>query len=298
MSSSTGKAIGAARGSEYWYKFPEEIRIAQEDPEHPGHASHMARVSLENPEFQLLLHLIRTLGWETGSIGYYYRDPPNAPIPTAATAKRRITAARIVNAEWKAAKDKRYPIMVPIVRTDDPIMAENIENAARAADPPLVLARRFLAACKTMDPAMAAASVGMRLADANEAVKLLSAAPEIQAAVNAREIPLDVASRVAKKGQKEGAKALAAATSPTTGKVNAKALKAKAAEEHEPRPKARPVKLIHAMAQALPEGTSTAVVALLEWIGGDNSALNGHPKLRAAAEKAGWKASAAAAESE
>ena len=94
----------------------------------------MARVADDNPEFQLLVYLIDQLGWETGSICYYYRDPPNAPEPTAATARRRITAARKVNQMWKARKDPRYPIMVPIIRTDDPIMAMNVENAARAQD--------------------------------------------------------------------------------------------------------------------------------------------------------------------
>ena len=126
MASTSATKIGAKRGGDYFHKEPEGIRIAEEDPAHPGHAAHMARVADDNPEFQLLVYLIDQLGWETGSICYYYRDPPNAPEPTAATARRRITAARKVNQMWKSRKDPRYPIMVPIIRTDDPIMAMNV----------------------------------------------------------------------------------------------------------------------------------------------------------------------------
>ncbi len=298
MASSTGKAIGASRGGDYWHIEPEKIRIAQRDPEHPGHAAHMARTSLSNPDFALLVDLIRELGFETGSTIYYFRDPPNAPEPTAATGKRRVEASCIVNAEWKKARDPRYPIMIPMIRTDDPVMAENVENAARAADPPLVLARRFLAACRTMSEAKAAASVGMRLGDARDAVKLLSAAPELQAAVNAREIPLDVAKRVAKKGQRAAAKAIEEAT-PKGGKVDAKALGRAAKADPGPRLRARPAALARGVAEALAvrkrgqvvgtvEGIRDETRALAEFFAGDDDALNGYTRLKKIVASAGW----------
>lgn len=309
MGSDVGKKIGAVGRVDGWSLPPEKIRIAQEDPKHPHHDYHMARVALDNPEFQALLSSIRTLGWETGSICFYYRDPPGAEEATAATAKRRVTAARIVNREWKKSKDPRYPIVVPVIRTDDPIMAENIENSvAKAADPPLVLARRFLAASKTMGEASAAASIGLELAQAHNLVKALSLPEELQAQINARELPVDVALRTGRNGQAQArailkeaeTEAKNAATDPKTGavdEVKAKATKRakveRAAAEMPKRPMTMPAKKIHAWIDELQRmgNAPAAALAVLRHVAPrndeDKRVLDGFSRLRNAIDSAG-----------
>jgi hypothetical protein len=285
MASDTGKAIGSVTRGDFWGLPPEKIKIAQEDPSHPAHKWHMARVNLANPAFVALLEAIRVVGWQTGSACFAFvdKDEEGNKTAVAATAKRRVTAARIVNEEWKRANDPRYPIVVPLVLTKDPVMAENIENSLRVEDPPLVRARRFLASVDVLGEQAAAASNGFTLKDAHAAVELLKADPELQGAINRLEIPLDTATRISKQGRAKALEALGEATEPETGKIDKKKIK-KAAVQIEKstakRPKVMAAVKVVEMKKALKKAeVDDKFVALLDYMLGKKNALDAYPSL-------------------
>ena len=294
MASETGKQIGAVGRTDTFLLHPEKIVIREEDPKHPDHAFHMARVNPDNPAFQKLLASMREIGWQTGSAAFCYFDGKGADkVAVAATAKRRITAARTVNAE-RAAAGKTKPediLVVPVVPTSDPVMAQNIENSLREDDPPLVRARRFLAARDTMGAVRAAASVGFSLAEANQAVEMLKAEPELQKLVNEKVVPLDVGVRITKKGREAAAEQLNAARD-ETGKVDPKKLRAAAkkvspaakekgaSERQAARVKVMPGKQIVEVRKSIKAaGLDDKFLALIDFFLGKKNALKDYPSL-------------------
>ena len=113
---------------------------------------------------------------------------------------------------------------------------------------------------------MAAASVGLRLADARDLVKLLSSAPELQAAVNAREVPIDIAKREMKKGAKMAAADLAAASESSKGeggKVDGKKLRSNLKSVVGPGMSARQMRRVAAAFVGLPKTSKVAKTFIL-----------------------------------
>lgn len=279
------------------------IRIAEEDPSHPEHEAHMARVSLNDPENMALLESMRLIGWPTGSIVYIYKDGDGY---NAADARRRLTFAHIVDAEWKKAKDKRYPMRCHAVMTDDPDTARDIANAHRKEDPPLVRARRYVEKRAEYGwpnikdaAARAAACVGLRLDYANALAACLSLPADQRAKVNNGELPPDVAARAAKKGGAAAVETIVqTATDPASGKVDGRKAKA-AAREMPKRPKARPSRLVSSFSAELSRlaqnktrdgngdlAVPPHAVAMAQWFAGDNAALDGFPVMKKALESA------------
>jgi len=303
MASDTGKQIGSVIRGDTFGVPPEGIVIRQEDPSHPLHKSHMARVDPKNPEFVALLEGMRTLGWPTGSFVFIFTEDTGETfkdengktqkrkLSIAATGKRRITAARIVNEEWRKAKDPRYPIVVPCVITKDPIMAENIENSYRAADPPLVRARRFLTSVDVLGAQAAAASNGFSsVKEAEAAVELLKEDPDLQGAVNRLEVPLGLAAAASKLGREKAKEALAEATDPKTGRIDGKKLKSAvktakktAAATNGKRIKIMSGKEVVEIRKTLAKAEiDQKFVALLDYLLGKKNALDGYPALHKA----------------
>lgn len=130
--------------------------------------------------------------------------------------------------------------------------------------------------------------VGAR--DVDEVKMLLALAkldPAAQRAVDDGTVPIALATKLEAYSPEEQKRRIVRKTA--GGKGNAAPTKAQQDAAAPPRAKGRPAKLGLAMAESLPDA-SGPVLALLRWFGGDNAALDDQPKLRAAAEKAGWKA--------
>ena len=134
--------------------------------------------------------------------------------------------------------------------------------------------------------------VGAR--DVEEVKMLLALAkldPAAQKAVDDGTVPIALATKLEALPPAEQQRRVQRKTS--GGKGNAAPTKAQQDAAAPPRAKGRPAKFALGMAEALPDA-SGPVRALLNWFAGDNEAFADHPKLREAAEKAGWKATGAA----
>ena len=147
---------------------------------------------------------------------------------------------------------------------------------------------------------MATADIGplVGAADEEEVRMLLALAkldPAAQKAVDDGIVPIALATKLEAFAPEEQKRRIERRTA--GGKGNAAPTKKQQDAAAPPRPKGRPARLALGMAEALPDA-SGPVLALLSWFGGDNGALDAHPKLRAAAEKAGWKATGATEASE
>lgn len=226
---------GAKRGPESGFMAPEDITIGEMvDKKHPNHAFYAERLSPKDPDMIEMVAAMREVGWPDGSIAFLWK---NGKRVDAATARRRITAARIENERRRVAKDKRGQIVVPFLWTQDPVGAEAIENAGRKEVPPMQLARDFVALRDALgSETKAAARLVLPLTTAHYLEACLSLPVDIQGQVNRREIPVDVAGRMAKKGS-DAARTVVDASKDKSGKVDGEKARA-AAKDLPKRPKA------------------------------------------------------------
>lgn len=270
--------MGAVTRSDAWGIPPEKMHSPRSDPSHPEHAEWLERTSLDNPRTIALIESMRQNGTDEGPPVIVYRDGGQNVI---ADGDRRQAACLRVNEERRAAKSKLPQLILRTVTTRDPELARQMANACRQDDPPMLLARRFrLAIGAGMEPAAAAAANGLRLDYANALVKCLSLPADLQAKVNAGELPPDVAARAGKNGS-DAAREIVAASTGEDGKVDAGKAR-KAAREATKRPRAVNRDVALAMADRIDRVpahdiplTYADVAALVRRLVGDSSQENG-----------------------
>lgn len=211
MSSGQKRALQSDGVGETFSPPADLIRIVEEDPDHPHHAEHMARVSIDDPDMQALIASMREFSWRKSITMSVYLDGDTYAV---SAGRRRLTAVRIVNAERAAAKDKRGPIRPRVVVDDNPALTTTMENSMRKDDPPMVKARRFVDNSATMGAQAAARAAGfLTIAEANACAKILSVPDaSFHAAVNAGSITVDTAARAAKAGSAKVREVIAKAT--------------------------------------------------------------------------------------
>lgn len=282
MSSNTRKLLKSEGGGEYYQPPAEEIVIAEEDPTHPHHHEHMARMRPDDPDNIALCESLREFGWLPSKTIPVYRDGDHY---TVSDGRRSLTMTRIVNAERKAAKDRREPIRPRVVLDTDPALTTTIANEMRKGDPPMVRARRFVELRGTLGTNKAAAALGLSVRDAQALAEILGTPnAELHAAVNAAVIPIDTAARAAKKGGATVRAVIAKAKSPS-GKIDAKVAEA-ASKEGPRRAKTCPARMVVGVSISFlktttkaPQYTGEEVAALLRWIAGDTTSLEKEAKF-------------------
>ena len=196
MGSEQTKRVGATGRTDMFDIPPENLYSPRSDPTHDEHADWLARTDPTTPTMMALLDSMRLNGTDEGEPVIYTRTP--AKRNEIADGDRRHAACLIVNAERKATKPKGVMLVLRCVPTKDPVLARNLGNACRQDDPPMLLARRYRAAFPSMGKPAAAASLGLRLDYAGDLLACLSLPVEIQARVNAGELPPDQARRIGK----------------------------------------------------------------------------------------------------
>ncbi len=216
MGSDAGKRIGATGRRDAWTIDPAVLYSPRSDPKHEEHDNWLSRTDPNDPEMAALLTSMRENGTDEGTPIIVYSDGGKTCI---AAGDRRTAACLIVNRERKA--NRQPPLLLRALTTKDPVAARALENACRKEDPPLVLARRYRTNAATMGEAAAAAACGLTLAYANALVACLALPADIQAKVNAREIPPDVAARMGKAGS-EKAREIVKESTGADGKVDEK----------------------------------------------------------------------------
>lgn len=266
-----------------------KLYIAEDDPNHPNHHEHVARTRIDDPDMIVLLESFRAFGWIISRPAPAYLDGARYCM---SDGRRALVAARVVEAEWRAArpKDKRLvhgDMLARIFVDRDPALTESVANSMRKGDPPLVIARRFVQFRETTGAAKAAAAVGLSLADANNlAAVLANPNAELQKAVNERRVPSDVAARAAKKGS-AAVQGVIAKSRDADGKIDGKKAERAVKEGHETRPKARAANLaISFRDEAERLGINGQTLAVLRWFAGDNDALAGYAQIAKALESA------------
>jgi len=250
MSSGQKRALQSDGVGETFSPPADLIRIAEEDPEHPHHGEHMRRVSPDDPDMQVLLASFREFGWRKAITMSVYLD---GDVYSVSEGRRRLTALRIVNAERKAAKDKRGPIRPRVVIDDNPALTTTMANSMRKDDPPLVKARRFVENSETMGASAAARAAGfLTLAEAN-ACKAILQIPDasLHAAVNSGAVTVDTAARAAKKGQGTVRKVLTRARATGDGRVTEKGAREAVKAEVPKKMKARPAPILLSVEQEM-----------------------------------------------
>ncbi len=243
MSSGQKRALESDGVGETFQPPADLIRIAEEDPGHPHHAEHMARVAPTDPDMQALVASFREFGWRRSIVMSVYLDGDRYAV---SDGRRRLTAVRIENARRKTERDKRGPIRPRVVVDDNPALTTTMTNSMRKDDPPMVKARRFVENSETMGASAAARAAGfLTLAEAN-ACKAILSIPDasLHAAVNSGAVTVDTAARAAKKGGAVVRQVLTRARSSGGGKVTpegaAKAVMATVA----PRAKTKPAPVL------------------------------------------------------
>ncbi len=272
--------MGGASTFNAWKVDPGKLYSPRSEPDHPEHASWLERTDPANPEYQVLLGLMRANGTHEGQPIIVYSDGGRICV---AEGDRRMACANALIAERKAAGN-RGPITLRALTTKDPVLARNLGNAGRSEDTPLALARRFRASAEALGAGVAAASMGMRLDYAQMLVKCLSLDADLQARVNRRELPPDVAVRAAKVGGSAAVREVVAKATDAAGKVEPRAARRAAREASPPRarslPRAKVVAIVDALANVrapqhphAPLYSCRDVRALLEHVLGDVSAV-------------------------
>lgn len=273
MSSKTGEKIGAIGRRDAWLVNPAELYSPRSDPKHPEHESWKARTDPNDPDMIALVTSMRENGTDEGTPIVVYSEGGRTCI---ACGDRRHAAVNIVNRERRTKKEAALPLRA--LTTKDPVAARNLENACRKDDAPMWLARRYRASKEAMGDAVAAASMGLTLSYANALLVCLSLPADIQAKVNSRELPPDVAARVAKKGGAEAVAKVAESAKDASGKVDPG--KARAAAKDMPK-RHKAVNRDVAMAMANEIATHeinfepTDVAALVLLLLGDRSQADG-----------------------
>lgn len=227
--------IGAMGGFNGWRLLPEKLFSPRSDPSHDEHASWAERTDPNNPKTAGLIAAMREHGTDEGEPVIVFTDGGTT---TIADGDRRQFACAFVNRERAAAKPKLEPLTLRAVTTRDPILARSLGNANRMDDPPMVEARRFRSSASAMGDAPAAAALGLTLAYARALRKCLSLSAEVQAKVNARELPADVAARMVGAGSEKATEAVRKSTG-EDGKVDPVRAKTAAREAVPTRPKVR-----------------------------------------------------------
>jgi len=172
-------------------KDPDAITIAEDDPKHPHYARHAVRREI-SPK---LVKSIKRKGVIVPVAIYIDGDTC-----TAAAGRRRIRHARVANRELIAEGKK--PITVRCVVVTDPADARRMENRFRLNESPMADARDLadlIGQGSSEDEA--AAELGITKKRAEQLLLLLRLDPQLQAKVDAKEIPVDVALRLGKKPQ-------------------------------------------------------------------------------------------------
>ncbi len=284
MSSGQKNALQSLGVGETFQPPADLLRITEEDPAHPHHAEHMARVRADDPDMLALVASFREFGWRKAVTLAVYLDGDAYAV---SDGRRRLTAVRIENARRKAERDKRGPIRPRVVVDDNPALTTTLANAMRKDDPPMVKARRFVENSETMGAQAAARAAGfLTIADANACAAILRVPDAaLHAAVNRGEVTVDSAARAAKKGTKAVREVLTRSRLPS-GKIDSAKADAAVKEVVPPRPRMRNADEIGEVAAALVEAGETKAAHALLWALRKNDAAKWLEKAVESAEAA------------
>jgi len=251
MSNASRKKFGDTGNFDGYMVDPDAVTIAEDDPSHPHYERHAARRAIK----RWLVDSIKRKGVIVPIIVYL-----DGTIPTAAAGRRRLRHARIAKAEL-IADGREKPFLIRAINTDDPATARILENRHRLRESPMVDAHDIgdmMATGVSLDAA--AAELGVTKRRAADLVLLLKADPVIQAKVDARTMPVDVAVRLAKKPSAEQRAKVAAIE--TTGEAPADTRRAQQAVA-KPRPMPRKVVEAFTKDAALSAETEEAIRLVL-----------------------------------
>lgn len=264
-------AVGVFNG---WRLLPEKIYSPRSDPSHDEHESWLERTDPSHPKTAGLIAAMREHGTDEGEPIVVFTD---GGVTTIADGDRRQFACAFVNRERAAAKPKLEPLKLRAVTTSDPVLARSLGNANRMDDPPMVIARRFRSSAAAMGDAPAAAALGLTLTYARALRKCLGLPADLQAKVNAHEVPADVAARMVEAGSEKASSAVASATDAKTGKVDGARVKRAARGVVPVRPKSKSRPVVEGVIAELRQTGHYADALLLEWaLGGPVPILGAH----------------------
>lgn len=179
-------------------KDPHKITIAEDAPDHPHFDRHTVRRKIS----RWLVESIKKKGVLAPVMIYVDGDTC-----TAADGRRRIRHARVASDELVAEGKK--PLVIRCIPVNDPADARRIANRFRMSESPMAEAHDLAdimaatGATEYDDAAVneAAAELGVTKKRARTLLLLLKLTPELQAKVDAKEIPVDVALRLGKRPQ-------------------------------------------------------------------------------------------------
>lgn len=291
------EALESKDGGDVFAPPEHKLVIAEEDSNHANHFEHTARVALDDPDNVALLASLREHGWRRSVTMSVWKDGKGDGARwVVSNGRRRLTLLRIENARREKEHDTRGPIRPRVVLDDDPQLTEGLTNAMGKADPPMVIARRFVQGRGSAGAQAAAAALGITLAYGNDLAKILAMPePALHAAVNARLIPVDVAARAVNGGSAKVREVIEKATD-ADGKVDTKTA-ARATREAVPvKKRVRPhPKALEKLEAALTK--QKVLGASMEWgfilairftLGQDVSKDVPAPVLAAMIDAAGW----------